>query len=257
MTPLAVPGRIAFLGDVHMNGPWTRQVVEHAIEQHADVVIQLGDFGYTFSASFLIAVETVLAKVGIPLLFVDGNHEAFPILLNYPIGHNGLRKITNHIWHLPRGFRWEWGDVRFLALGGAYSVDRPWRVPGKSWWRDEGITPGDVAVAIAEGPADVLISHDCPTGVTIPGIDDCSGQPPFPLAELVRANEHRQLLRQVVDAVQPRAIWHGHYHVDYSATVDLGYGPVLVTGLDCDATQLEQNVRLMYLDELLGNEEVL
>ena len=39
---------------------------------------------------------------------------------------------------------------------------------------------------------------------------------------------------RVVDAVQPSHLLHGHLHRSYQRTCDFGYGPVEVTGLDCD-----------------------
>lgn len=244
--PLAEPNRVAFAGDWHMNASWAASAIHHAKEHGADVLLHLGDFGYTYSANFLREVSEALIWTGLNLLFVDGNHEAFPRLLRYPTRADGLRQVTDTIWHLPRGHRWTWAGVRFLALGGAHSVDRPWRQPGVSWWPEEAITPEQAAAAAEGGLADVLVSHDCPAGVDIPGLNSDA----FPPLEILRAEEHRQVLRGVVDAVQPRAIWHGHYHVRYRADVDLGYGPVRVTGLDCDGTTLDRNIELVDLGDL-------
>jgi hypothetical protein len=120
-----------------------------------------------------------------------------------------------------------------------------------SWWAEEAITDEQAARAVAGGPADVLIAHDCPAGVLIPGIDDRTlSEAPFPAFELLRAGEHRQVLRRVVDAVRPAQIWHGHYHRAYTAVADLGYGDVQVVGLDCDGSTLHGNVRAIDLDEL-------
>jgi hypothetical protein len=245
--PLAEPRRVAFAGDWHANDRWAANAIRHAAEHDADVIVHLGDYGYTFTALFRRNIERHLAQHRLRLLFIDGNHDDHDLLGRWPLADNGLRRITDKAWHLPRGFRWTWGGIRFLALGGAHSVDRPYRVPGRSWWRGETLSADDINRACNAGPADVLISHDCPSGVVIPGIDDRTTPPPFPSLEIMRANEHRQLLRQVVDAVQPRAIWHGHYHVNYRQTVDLGYGPVQVTGLDCDETTRDRNVRVVDL----------
>ena len=160
---------IAFAGDWHMNARWVPTAVRHAAEQGADVIVHLGDFGYTFRAEFLQSLQRALDEAGLVLLFIDGNHENFAALLSLPVGANGLRRLTDRIWHLPRGFRWTWGGVRFLALGGAHSVDQPWRRLGTSWWPEEVLSEQDVAAAVAGGPADVLVSHDCPAGVAIPG----------------------------------------------------------------------------------------
>lgn len=249
-SPLAQPNRIALAGDWHMNGPWATKAIRYAKDQGADVIVHLGDFGYTFDARFMRAVEKALMAAGLDLLFVDGNHEDFQCLHRYRVGDNGLRKMTDHIWHLPRGFRWNWSGVRFLALGGAHSVDRPWREPGTSWWRQETITEQEAADCIAAGPADVMVVHDCPAGVTVPGIDDRTTDPPYPAFEILRSQEHRQLLRTVVDAVQPKMLWHGHYHTAYRQNVDLGYGPLTVTGLDCDETTVTGNVQVVSLADV-------
>jgi predicted phosphodiesterase len=250
MDPLAIPELIAFAGDWHMNGAWARSAIQHAGRLGADVIVHLGDFGFTYNDRYLLAVETALAGAGIPLLFVDGNHES-PKLLKFPLRSNGLRQLTDHIWHLPRGFRWKWNGVRFLAMGGAHSVDRPWRKAGADWWPGETITAEQAAAAIAGGPADVLVSHDCPAGVVIPGVDDRGDDlAPFPFVELLRSAEHRQLLRTVADAARPRVIVHGHYHVSYSAVAEFGHGFVAAMGLDCDNTKLERNVRMVWLEEL-------
>lgn len=244
------PQRIAFAGDWHMNGVWAVHAIEYAARRHATAIVQLGDFGFTFDAGYLLAIEATLRRHGLPLLFVDGNHECFPILHEYRIGENGLRQLTDHVWHLPRGFRWQWGGQRFLALGGAYSVDRRWREPGLSWWSEETLTPRDVMRASYGGHVDALIAHDCPAGVTIPGVDDRALPPGFPPEELGRASEHRETLRLVANATHPTAIWHGHYHRRYETSADLGWGPVQINGLDCDGTKLASNVQVVDLDDI-------
>jgi hypothetical protein len=249
--PLAEPGRVAFAGDWHQNTDYAQRSIRHAARRGADVILHLGDFGYNFTGPFLAGVTAALDEAGIHLLFVDGNHENFTRLYRYPILENGLRKLTDRVWHLPRGFRWEWSAVHFLALGGAHSVDRPYRVPGVSWWPEETIGSGDVAKAVEGGFADVLVSHDCPAGVVIPGIDDRTSPPPFPPLEILRSDEHRQRLRGVVDVVQPSAVWHGHYHMQHETVADFGYGPVAVNGLDCDEAPIGRNIAVVDTVDLL------
>ncbi len=252
--PLATPTRIAFAGDWHMNGRWAAAAIGHAAEQGADVIVHLGDFGYTFDAAYIRSTERALARAGIGLVFVDGNHEDFPALMSFPVRDNGLRELSPHLWHLPRGFRWEWNGIRVLAMGGAHSVDRQWRTPGISWWAQETLTKDDVTRGASGGPVDVLVAHDCPAGVDIPGLTETAHL--WPAEELVAADAHRRLVRAVVDAAQPRTIWHGHYHRRYSTVADLGYGAVSVEGLDCDATSLEDNVVVVNVNSLAANVDV-
>lgn len=239
--------KIAYAGDWHSNTGWAIKAINHASFEKADIIVHLGDYGYDFHPGFIEQIESTLAVVGIELWFVDGNHEDFSWLYKQPIGEDGRRKISDHVYHLPRGFRWEWNGVKFLAMGGAYSVDRRWRKLNASWWREETITPEQVEKAIADGPADVLVSHDCPSGVTIPGIGD--GPQMWPYDAIMKSKEHQEELWRIVDAVQPREIWHGHYHRRYDALVNFGYGQVEVHGLDMDATSLASNIVFVELPD--------
>jgi predicted phosphodiesterase len=246
--PLATPTVMAMAGDWHMNPFWGVEQIHWAGRQGATVIIHTGDFAYTFDVSFLQRISKALRGYGMALLFVDGNHENHARLHQWPIGRDGLRRISPGVYHLPRGFRWTWNGVRFLALGGAHSVDRNLRKPYVSWWPEETIGAGDAARAMRGGPADVMISHDCPAGVPIPGLQSHL----FDAAEIALSERHRELLAGIVQDVQVREIWHGHYHVPYSTVADLGYGPVLVTGLDCDATSTAANMRIVAMADIVA-----
>jgi predicted phosphodiesterase len=252
--PLRTPTRITFAGDWHMNTGWATTCVYAAADMGADVIIHTGDFGYAFYPRFLRPLGHALEETGLRLLFVDGNHEDHRWIARQPQRPDGLRLIhPTTIWHLPRGFRWTWGGVQFLALGGAHSVDQQARrQQGLLWQREELITPLQAQLAIESGPADVMVTHDCPTGVKIPFVDDPDRVPPFPPAEIVRANQHRALLRTVVDAVRPASLWHGHYHINHAQDVDLGW-PMTVVGLDCDGVSLASNLVTVDLDALRRN----
>ncbi len=250
--PLAEPHRIAVAGDWHGNSVWGYDACRLAVLSGASAIVHLGDFGYYFRPQYLKNLDYALGDDAVPLLFVDGNHEDHRWLAQQPVDERGLRRLSDWVWHMPRGFRWTWAGLRFVALGGAHSVDGIWRRErNQLWQREERITIADVTRTVAGGRADVLVSHDCPAGVPIPGVDiDREQPPPWPQIELLRAAEHRGILRGVVEAVQPRRIWHGHYHVAYARVVDLGYGPVQVTGLDCDGTSMAANVQIVNLAEL-------
>lgn len=231
---------VAIAGDWHANTDWAVDTIRDAGGAGAEVIVHLGDFGYEFRARYLGAVEAALSESGIELWFVDGNHECFPVLERFPLIGDGRRQLTKHVFHLPRGFRWTWSGVRFLAVGGAYSIDRPWRQKDVSWWPGETITEDDVATAVAGGPVDVLVAHDCPAGVPMPWLAESAHM--WRQDDIAASDKHRALLARAVEAVEPVWILHGHYHRRYSDVVDLGYGPVRVEGLDCDDTTFVDNV---------------
>lgn len=237
--------RIVVAGDWHGNADWAEHVIRMSGTALADegirIILQLGDFGVwpgAAGAEYLRRVSAALKAADSYVWFVDGNHEAFPILQEraeyerrFLLDSCGSTEISPRVSWLQRGQRWMWHGRMWLALGGAVSLDRATRTEGRDWWPEEEITEQQAADAIEDGPANVMVTHDCPGGVahTFP-------PPPafWDLADLARNDAHRERLQGVVSAVRPRWLMHGHLHRAYQRVADLGYGPVEVTGLDCD-----------------------
>jgi hypothetical protein len=236
-----VPERVGIAGDWHGNTPWATRAVEKICaalpEDGPRIIVHLGDFGIwpgRSGSDYLTAVDAALARAGAELWFVDGNHEDFSQLARLRPGPDGREQVTDRIWHLPRGYRWRWHDREWLALGGAVSLDKAGRTPGRDWWPEEEITVRQAGAVIAAGPADVMVTHECPAGV-----EHHFPPPPswWAAADLRRNEAHRSLMREVVLAVRPRWLMHGHLHTEYQRKVDLGAGPVEITGLDCDGAE--------------------
>lgn len=241
------PSRVAVMGDTHCNTRWVCSqiplIADKLKDQDRKVIIQLGDFGYWPREEpggqwFLTQVNATLAAHDMELWFIDGNHE----------DHDGLAGVENawsdlggdlpasialpgfsRIRWLTRGHRWWWQGRQWMAMGGATSLDRLDRAPGRDWFAAEAITDGQVQHAVASGPVDVLITHDCPASVVHAHPDYG-----FPHSEIRRAEEHAQILQGVVDGTQPKWIIHGHLHILYSRYAEQVYGPSWVTGLGMD-----------------------
>jgi len=205
-----VPAKVMIAGDWHGNGFHADRAIRHAAEHGAQAVLHVGDFGYRFSPPFMAKVQRALEDTSLALGFVPGNHDDYGRLDRLEAEHGCTAiPMRPNIFYLPRGYRWTWSGRSFLALGGAHSVDRPWRARGE-WWARETITIGEALNASLDGPADVMICHDVPDGVRIPCIE---GNPiGFPESEIEAAQRHRELLRRVVDVVQPKHLFAGHYH---------------------------------------------
>lgn len=234
--------KIAWLGDLHCNYKSAQKAVRQASKQGADVIIQVGDFAYNFPDGYLNTIETECERFGILFLFIDGNHDNFDWLYDQPVDEDGTRKLRPLLWHLPRGFRWEWNGVRFLALGGAHSVDRSWRIPGAEWWYQEYLTNADLYKAVEGGNVDVMVTHDAPTDAPVP-----LGDPSWiPESDQIMAKKHRELLQDVVDIVEPRFLIHGHYHNSYAGVVN----DVYYRGLNMDGTPWDQCMAITEIDSL-------
>lgn len=224
-------------GDFHGEHAWARHVLKAAGRAGSHAVVQVGDFGVypdRGGVHFLNEVNRWAQQLGIPVLFVDGNHEDFDFLESFPIDDaSGLRALRPWVLHAPRGHRWTWRGLVWLALGGATSLDRADLTEGFDWFPGEAITTGDGFRAVGGGEADVMVTHDCPGGVLIPGLRP--GR--WSQEALIDADAHRALLRQVVEAIRPTHLFHGHFHTRYDAELDLGQGLLTqVRGLDMNGT---------------------
>lgn len=237
------PGRIIVAGDWHGNALWAMAVISDAARllkgESFPLIVHLGDFGVwpgEAGKQYITAVQEACAETGVTVWFIDGNHEDFTQLGRYSIRREGRWGQRGVFW-LPRNTRWKWHGRQWHALGGAVSVDKAVRKPGISWWPEEEITERQAQWAIAAGPADVMVTHDCPSGV-----HHSFATPPqfWALEDLARSDVHRERLQRVVDALKPKWLMHGHLHRAYQRTCDFGYGPVEVTGLDCDGPDVDR-----------------
>ena len=231
---------IAFAGDWHGNFPYTRKALNYASENGADVIIHVGDFGVWSPYNYINAVGDEAARLNLQVFFVDGNHEDHPWLNAQPVREDGFRVLHDNVAHIPRGTVWTWDGVTFMGLGGAHSVDRQWRTPGVDWFPEETLTYGQAfEAATVPQDIDIMVTHDCPSSVEIPGI---AGNPyGFPAEEIALAEKHRELLGFVVGNLKPKILVHGHYHVNYSDVFDT----TIIKGLDCDGSPLGKNVWLL------------
>src|SRR6184192_146938 len=115
-------------GDWHGSFQQAEKVIRHAKELELDTIFQVGDFGiWNNDKPFLNQMQHLLGQWDIQLLFIDGNHENFEMLYQKKILDDGTRYVRDNITYVPRGYRWDWKGLSFLALGGAASIDRKHR----------------------------------------------------------------------------------------------------------------------------------
>jgi hypothetical protein len=209
------------MGDLHGDLNHAAIVTQMFASKGVKVLLELGDFGVIWPGSNwhtnLAKLGRMLAENGQALYFVDGNHEFFPKLLEFPISEDGLRWVAFNIAHLPRGYRTTiGGGTRVLAaLGGASSHDRQSRKEGESWWPEEQISEVDLA-ALGDEPVDVLVGHESPVGARTRNETGASA------SETDYADQSRQMFIRGLLQVRPKLTTGGHYHrhVDRAMTID-------------------------------------
>lgn len=197
--------RILTVGDSHGNAGFMATVFDYADQLDCDAVLQVGDFGYWphtgWGLDYLDEIEALAQITDIPLWFIDGNHDNHDLLA---LLEGEELEVRGMVTYLPRGTRWEWGGVRFAALGGAYSIDQEWRTVGESWWPGEEITAADVQKLGRKG-VDVLVCHDTPTWVPM-------GDKGIIVRHEEAARRSRALIDRAVDQTHPTLILSGHWH---------------------------------------------
>ncbi len=171
-------GRILVTGDLHGKGEIAKlnsknfPVGKELTKE--DYVIILGDFGLVWNNDDEdMYWRNWLNSRNWTTLVVDGNHENFDLINAYPVEQwNGgkIHRIESSILHLMRGQVFTINGTKFMTMGGGFSIDKQWRVPGKSWWSQELPSLSEYKELIKNLKAnsfevDYVLTHTCPLDV--------------------------------------------------------------------------------------------
>ena len=173
-----------------------------------------------------------LAEKPFTTLFVDGNHENFDALNEYPVEewHGGrVHEVRENILHLMRGQIFTFGGLTWFTMGGASSHDiqdgvldpeapdfeqKYWllrrmrgmfRVKGRSWWAEEMPNAREYVEALknleqVNWKVDCILSHCGPSSV-VRKIDPSYG-----------SDQLTDFLETVNQRCQFTYWFFGHYH---------------------------------------------
>lgn len=210
---------IYFTGDTH--GSY-RSIFKFANRFHllrTDVIVILGDAGYNYYGGERDAEAKLhLSHVKPTILCIHGNHEIRPA--NIP-SYKTKEWNGGIVWYEEEypnllfakdGEIYTLNGLNYLAIGGAYSVDKHLRIRrGAGWWEDE--QPSDetkryVEEQIRAHKVDVILSHTCPrkyipTEVFLPMVDQSTVD-----------NSTEIWLDQIEEVVNYKAWYCGHWHTD-------------------------------------------
>jgi len=139
-----------------------------------DYVIICGDFGCIWDGSREQAwLLNWYKDKPWTTLFVDGNHENFDMLYDFPVEEwNGgkTHRINGSVLHLMRGQIFSLAGLKFFTFGGAMSTDKIFRQEHVSWWSQEIPSREEEAAAILNltkhnFAIDYIVTHTAPTAI--------------------------------------------------------------------------------------------
>ena len=182
-----------------------------------DTLIICGDFGFLFrnNASEHMFLDA-LNERGYTICFVDGNHENFPAIYDYPVeiwNGGNIHRIRRNILHLMRGQVYTIENKTFFVMGGAYSIDRPSRIRNISYWDEELPSNEEYQEAISnlkkyEYNVDYILTHTAPREI----IRQMGYNP------VSQDLEMTGFLEYILHEAKFRHWYFGHWHIDQQMT---------------------------------------
>lgn len=216
--------KIIMLGDIH--GEYSKARGDLKRLDVADCyLIQCGDFGIGFhSPNYykheLTLLNQELEKRNIHMYVVRGNHDSpeYFVQTNNPFDLNNITLLADYS-------ELDLLGQSFLFVGGAISIDRAFRVEGKSYWSDEEfVLKLEHEFPYKDRSYDVVVTHTRP-GVcgAFKGFDNIKywTDQDFDLKnDLI---EEAQKLDYLYEKTKPKKWYYAHFHqsniITYEGTV--------------------------------------
>lgn len=262
--------RVLIAGDTHGNAKWLREYIYPvAMTTGAEAIVVLGDFGAwehtPAGVVFMDDVNEMAFDSGIPLYWLHGNHDKH----SHTVEHyrdqemlGGFLACRDRVFYIPQGNTWTWGGVPFRAFGGAYSIDKVWRVQreqenylrdlrqtqtearefgrpanaiastaGTLWFPEEEMTDAQMTEMLRVDSArkQIVLSHDKPY----------SAIPPWNRKDLPGCVPNQLRLERALRAHRPTYWVHGHLHYHYQHTITGESWKSTVIGLEPDIDAAE------------------
>jgi hypothetical protein len=208
---------LIFIGDVHGKIKEYRNLIR-ALPLDART-LQLGDMGIGFKGVYLFPKGCMANGWH---RFIRGNHDSPERCRRHPLylGEYGWLE-----------------EEKLFYLGGAWSIDREWRIENVSWWRDEELSYKELDAAyqlyVKVRPR-IVATHEAPSKAAWTMLDRClvggpKGHAPCPTDQsvLVKGDEYAyykaklgavntrtsQVLQRMFEEHQPEHWLFGHYHL--------------------------------------------
>jgi hypothetical protein len=131
-------------GDIDIRKLSSKNFIQQKLMTKEDYLIIAGDFGLIWYNHPISKCDKYwlnwLNNKNFTTLWIDGNHECFDYIEEYEVKewHGGkVQFIRDNVIHLMRGQVFDIDNKRIFTMGGGESIDKKFRIEGKSWWPQE------------------------------------------------------------------------------------------------------------------------
>lgn len=209
---------IYITGDMHGDIQTFKDIMGKITCKLENTLIVLGDLGANYYLNKTDKkFKNIISQYNINLFVIRGNHDANPANLNYM---KEIKKYENigyieeeypNIFYAKNGEVYNIENNTFLVLGGAYSVDKWYRLEkGYKWFADEQMTEEEKQNFWDKNiiKVNTILSHTCPYAnrpihLFLTQIDQSSVD-----------NSMEKFLDEVKLKVEYKNWFFGHYHAD-------------------------------------------
>ena len=177
-----------------------------------DYVLICGDFGLVWNNNGEdLWWRHWLDERNFTTLFIDGNHENFDLLSEFPkkqLWGGTVHQISNSIFHLCRGQVFEIDGKKIFTMGGAKSHDKGFRRDYVSWWPQELPNYMEYEEALYNlqqniWKVDYIFTHCAPTSIQ------------QAINSTYEPDVLTLFLEQIVAQAKFKMWYFGHYHMDF------------------------------------------
>lgn len=189
-----------------------------------DLLIILGDVGVNYYGGKKDDMsKQILSEIPCTVLCIHGNHEMRPTSMKVRDKYIKVKWMGDTAYIEPaypnlifaeEGARYTINGREFLVVGGAYSVDKYYRLQnGYQWFADEQLNGWEKKhikekVADHGNREDIILAHTCPysyqpTECFLPGI-----------VQSTVDKSMENFLQELVDTTEYNKLYCGHWHTD-------------------------------------------
>jgi Icc-related predicted phosphoesterase len=194
--------KILFVGDVHGKFSQWAELVERHRDDY-DFIFQVGDFGLGFDRGVDYLIQAYQNQAG-KAWFIRGNHDN-PAVCKHVGGFidDGSTMFNN----------------RMMFVGGAWSIDHPFRILGIDMWEGEELSYDELGRMIdkyIEVKPEVMVTHTCPQSVA----EQMFIRTGLAMGNKPADSRTEQALEAMFIEHQPKHWIFGHWHRDKTEIIN-------------------------------------